>query len=61
MVENFTTLKEKTHTNVLRETITETDDQFEAKIKSCIQKLAKDPSQSVVEKLLDYSRSLNKE
>lgn len=60
MVENFTTI-EKKHPNELREANVETDDQFEAKIKLCIQKLAKDPSAGVVEKLLDYSRSLNKE
>ncbi|NGM63285.1 hypothetical protein G5B30_15355 [Sphingobacterium sp. SGG-5] len=61
MVENFTTIDTATHPNDLRETIAETDDQFEVKIKMCIQRLAKEPSQSVVEKLLDYSRSLKKE
>ena len=61
MVENFTTIDTATHPNDLRENIVETEDQFEEKIRMCIQRLTKEPSQGVVEKLLDYSRSLKKE
>ncbi len=61
MVENFTTIDTATHPNDLRENVVETEDQFEAKIRMCIQRLTKEPSQGVVEKLLDYSRSLKKE
>lgn len=58
MVENSTTLYEQTCSDDLKETsIGEIDTVFEAKIKLNIQRLAKEPSNTILENILAYSKS----
>ncbi len=59
MVENFTTIEEKTYTSDLKEAVVPMESEFEAKIRHCIQKFTKEPRQSVIDGLLEYSRSLH--
>ena len=58
MVENFTTIEEKTYTSDVKEATVPMDNEFEANIRHCVQRLGKEPRQSVIDGLLDYSKSL---
>lgn len=57
MVENFTQTEEKTYTNVVDIKL---EDIFEAKIKEEIQNLAIEPNQSVIDSILQYSKTFSK-
>jgi len=57
MVENFTQTEEKTYTN---EVDIKFEDTFEAKIKEEIQNLAIEPNQSVIDSILQYSKTFSK-
>lgn len=58
MIENFTAIYEEAYNNDLDESITEKDVAFERKIKQNIQSLGKEPSKSVIDNILAYSKSL---
>jgi hypothetical protein len=57
MVENFTQTEEKTYTNEVDIKIENT---FEAKIKEEIQNLVIEPNQSVIDSILQYSKTFSK-
>jgi len=57
MVENFTQTEEKTYSNEVENIV---EDAFEAKVKEEIQNLALEPSQSVIDKILQYSKTFSK-
>lgn len=57
MVENFTQTEEKTYTNEVENKI---EDKFEAKIKEEIRNLVIEPNQSVIDKILQYSKTFSK-
>lgn len=60
MVENFTpTEEEETYINDV-ENITTIEDTFEAKIKEEVKKIGILPSQSVIDRILQYSKSFGK-
>lgn len=59
MVENFTPTEEETYINDV-ENITTIDDTFEAKIKEEVKKIGIPPSQSVIDRILQYSKSFGK-
>ncbi|SKB98746.1 hypothetical protein SAMN05660841_03447 [Sphingobacterium nematocida] len=57
MVENSTTIYEEAYNSDLKEVVTETEVKFETKIRNGIQSLAKEPSQSVIDNILAYSKT----
>lgn len=57
MVENFTKTEEKTYTNEVENKIEET---FEAKIKEEIRNLVIEPNQSVIDNILQYSKTFSR-
>lgn len=57
MVENSTTIYEEAYKSDLKESTAETDATFEANIRQSIQSLAKEPTQSIVDNILSYSKS----
>ena len=58
MVENFTHIETYTYINEQENIIIE--DTFEIKIKEEIRNLSKNPNQSVIDRILQYSKSLSK-
>lgn len=59
MVENFTPTEEETYINDV-ENITTIEDTFEATIKEEVKKIGIPPSQSVIDRILQYSKSFGK-
>ncbi|MDR2282710.1 MAG: hypothetical protein LBE37_05845 [Sphingobacterium sp.] len=57
MVENSTTVYEEAYKSDLKESMTDLDATFETNIKQGIQSLAKEPTQSVIDNILSYSKS----
>lgn len=57
MVENFTQIEEKTYTNELEYII---EDKFEAKIKEDIRNLSIEPNQSMIDNILQYSKTFSR-
>lgn len=60
MVENFTPKNDQTYTNEIEQITVKNEDTFEAIIKDKIQYLATEPSQSLIDNILQYSKSLSK-
>jgi hypothetical protein len=57
MVENSTTVYEEAYKSDLQESRTHLESTFETTISQGIQSLAKEPSQSVIDTILSYSKS----
>jgi hypothetical protein len=57
MVENFTRTEEKTYTNEVEYII---EDKFETKIKEEIRHLSIEPNQSVIDNILQYSKTFSR-
>lgn len=59
MVEDFTTIKEESYSDVASTTV-QIDEEFEEKVRHHMQFLAKEPRQRIVDDILNYSKSLAK-
>lgn len=58
MVENFTKNESLTYEGIEGYNKIETEEQFEEKLKASIKKLTKAPGDHIIEKILNYSKSL---
>jgi hypothetical protein len=58
MVENFTKNESLTYEGIEGYNKIETEEQFEEKLKATIKKFTKAPSDHIIEKILNYSKSL---